>query len=134
LDPEFDSAYQTGGIILSVLGNSPDKSNRLLMKGLQPNPDAWQIPFYIGFNYFFYLEDYRNAAVYMDRASGLPGRPQYLPKLASRLYIQAGDPDTALEFLDRMARESGDPKIQDELKLRMEEIREGKIKGIHESH
>jgi len=58
LDPEFSYAYQLGGVTLSVLGRAPEKSNALLLKGMRVNPDIWQIPFYIGFNNFFYLNDY----------------------------------------------------------------------------
>ncbi|MBI5197281.1 MAG: tetratricopeptide repeat protein, partial [Nitrospirae bacterium] len=116
LDPKFDYAYQMGGIILSVLGKVPEKANALLLKGMKENPNVWQIPFYIGFNDFFYRDDYASAAKYMARASMLPGHPSYLPRLAARLYIQAGDPNTALEFLDRMIRETKDEKIREALK------------------
>ena len=132
LDPKFDYAYKMGGVILSVLGNVPEKSNQLLLKGIRENPDVWQLPFYIGFNYFFYLNDYKNAAIYMSRASMLPGHPAYLPNLAARLYVQAGDSETALEFLDRMLHQTQDEKIRKTLKKRIEEIHEGKVKGIHE--
>src|SRR4030066_1300401 len=117
LDPKFAYAYQLGGVTLSVLGKVPEKSNALLLKGMKENTDVWQIPFYIGFNNFFYLNDYKTAAEYMAKASGLPGHPEYLPKLAARLYVQAGNPDTALEFLSRMYRETKDDKVMEALEL-----------------
>ncbi|MCC7203286.1 MAG: hypothetical protein IT393_11585 [Nitrospirae bacterium] len=122
LDPKFDYAYQLGGITLSALGNAPEKSNALLYKGMRENPDVWQIPFYIGFNNFFYLNEYGKAAEYMARASELPGHPEYLPKLASRLYVQAGDPDVALDFLLKMYKESGDDKVRITLDRRIKEV------------
>ena len=122
LDPKFAYAYQLGGVTLSVLGKVPEKSNALLLKGMKENPDVWQIPFYIGFNNFFYLNDYKTAAEYMAKASGLPGHPEYLPKLAARLYVQAGNPDTALEFLSRMYRETKDEKVRASLEYRIKEV------------
>lgn len=122
LDPKFDYAYQLGGVALSVLGKAPEKSNALLLKGMRENPDVWQIPFYIGFNNFFYLNEYGKAAEYMARASELPGHPEYLPKLASRLYVQAGDPDVALDFLLKMYKESGDEKVRVTLDRRIKEV------------
>ncbi|MBI5756117.1 MAG: hypothetical protein HZA12_04250 [Nitrospirae bacterium] len=122
LDPKFAYAYQLGGVTLSVLGKVPEKSNALLLKGMRENPDVWQIPFYIGFNSFFYLNDYRSAAEYMAKASKLPGHPAYLPKLAARLYVQAGDPDVALEFLLRMYKETGDEKVRAILEQRIKEV------------
>ena len=122
LDPKFAYAYQLGGVTLSVLGKAPEKSNLLLIKGMRENPDVWQIPFYIGFNNFFYLNDYGSAAGYMAKASELPGHPAYLPKLAARLYVQAGNPDVALDFLMQMHKETGDEKVRATLGKRIKEV------------
>ncbi len=122
LDPKFSYAYQLGGVTLSMLGKVPEKSNLLLIKGMRENPEVWQIPFYIGFNYFFYLDDFKSAAEYMAIASELPGHPSYLPKLAARLYVQAGDPDVALEFLTRLFKETNDEKVRKALELRIKEV------------
>jgi len=122
LDPEFSYAYQLGGVTLAVLGKAPEKSNALLLKGMRVNPDIWQIPFYIGFNNFFYLNDYGRAAEFMAKASELPGHPAYLPKLAARLYVQAGDPDVALDFLLRMYKETADEKVRATLGQRIKEV------------
>src|SRR3989304_4420845 len=122
LDPKFAYAYQLGGVTLSVLGKAPEKSNLLLIKGMKENPDVWQIPFYIGFNNFFYLNDYGRAAEYMAKASELPGHPAYLPKLAARLYVQAGNPDVALDFLMQMHKETGDAKVRETLGERIKEV------------
>ncbi len=122
LDPKFAYAYQLGGVTLSALGNRPDLSNMLLEKGVRENPEVWQIPFYIGFNNFFYLNDYEAAAEYMDKASKLPGHPAYLPKLAARLYVQAGNPDVALEFLARMHKDTDDEKVKLALEQRIKEV------------
>ena len=122
LDPKFAYAYELGGVTLSALGKRPDLSNMLLEKGGRENPGAWQIPFYIGFNNFFYLNDYEAAAEYMDKASKLPGHPAYLPKLAARLYVQAGNPDVALEFLSRMYKDTDDEKVKLALEQRIKEV------------
>lgn len=122
LDPKFSYVYQLGGVTLAVLAQQPELSNKLLLKGFKENPDVWQIPFYIGFNYFFYLQDYKLAAEYMARASALPGRPEYLPKLAARLYVQSGDPDVAIEFLSRMHKESTDEKVRVNILNRLKEV------------
>lgn len=122
LDPKFSYAYQLGGVNLSVLGNRPDLSNLLLEKGMKENPDVWQIPFYIGYNNFFYLNNFKSAAEYMAKASELPGHPAYLPKLAARLYVHAGDPDVALEFLTRIYKETEDENVKTTLEKRIKEV------------
>lgn len=122
LDPKFAYAYQLGGVNLSVLGKRPDLSNMLLEKGMRENPDVWQIPFYLGFNNFFYLNDFKSAAEYMAIASKLPGHPAYLPKLAARLYVQAGEPAVALDILLRLYMETRDEKVRATVEQRIKEV------------
>ncbi len=122
LDPRFAYAYQFGGVTLAVLGKRPELSNKLLEKGVKENPDVWQIPFYLGFNNFFYFQNYKLAAEFMAKASEIPGHPEYLPKLAARLYVQSGDPDVALEFLDRMYKETKDQKVKASIEIRIKEV------------
>lgn len=122
LDPQYDYAYQVGAIVLTEYAHRVDWSNRLLEKGLDANPTVWHIPFYLGYNHFFYSPDYPRAADYMARASRLPGHPPYLPRLAARLYAQAGNPETALEFLDAMWRQTKDEQVKEVLEVRMKEM------------
>ena len=122
LDPQYDYAYQVGGIVLTQLADRVDLSNKILEKGLEENPAVWQIPFYLGFNQFFYLHDYAQAAEYMTRASRLPGHPPYLPFLATRLYAEAGSPETALTFLTAMWRQTQDEQVKELLEYRMKEV------------
>ena len=122
LDSQYDYAYQVGGIVLTHLANRPDLSNKLLQKGLEPNPTVWQIPFYIGFNNYFYLHDPSHAADYMARASRLPGRPPFLPLLATQLYAEAGNPDTALNFLMAIRSQAPEGWIKDQLETRIKEV------------
>ena len=51
LDPKYVYAYDAGGTVLAELAERVDLSNRLLEKGLAPNPNSWQIPFRLGFNH-----------------------------------------------------------------------------------
>ena len=122
LDLQYDYAYQMGGIVLTQLANRPDLSNKLLEKGVEPNPTVWQIPFYIGFNYYFYLHDASHAADYIARASRLPGRPPYLPLLATQLYAEAGNPETGLNFLMAIMNQTTDGRIKEQLETRVKEV------------
>jgi hypothetical protein len=97
-------------------------SNNLLEKGMKANPTFWFLPFYIGYNQFFYLRDYEVAARYMAQASNLPDRPEWVPKLAARLYAQGGNHDTALNFLAMMWEQNRDLRVREALELRMKEV------------
>lgn len=122
LDPQYDYAFQVGGIVLTELANRPDLSSRLLEKGLDSNPTIWQIPFYLGYNNYYYLHDDAKAAEYMTRAAQLPGRPAYLPLLATRLYAEAGNPEVALNFLGEMWRQTQDEHVKAQLETRIKEL------------
>jgi hypothetical protein len=122
LDPQYTYAYQVGGIVLTETAHRVDLSNRILQKGLDSNANAWWLPFNLGYNYFFYLGDAKRAAEYMAQAARLPGRPAYVPGLATRMYAEAGNADVALDFLEAMSRQTNDERIKHELEIRIKEL------------
>ncbi len=122
LDPTFTFAYQATGTILGVWANLPNESIALLTKGMQHNPNDWHLPFVVGYDYFYELHDVKNAAKYFRVASELPGAPSYLPRLAARMTTEAGDPEAALEFLQRMAQQTADERLREALRTRMHEV------------
>ena len=102
VDPTFVFAYQAAGTVLGVWAGLPRESIALLTKGMRHHPEAWQLPFYVGYDYFYELHDPVMAARYFRMASVLPGAPDYLPRLAARMTVEVGDPQAALEFLQRL--------------------------------
>jgi tetratricopeptide (TPR) repeat protein len=122
LDPQYAYAYYAGGVILGDLANRPDLSIRLLERGVSANPDVWDIPFLLGYNYYFLLNDPAKGAEYIMKAASLPDGPAYLPGLATRMAAEAGSPDTALAFLEARLRETQDPQMREVLAKRMKEV------------
>ena len=122
LDPHYAYAYYVGGSVLVDQGDRPDLSNRLLEKGAAANPQVWYIPFLLGYNYYFLLADPAQGAKYIMKAASLPDRPAYLPGLATRMAAEAGNPDTALAFLEARLLETQDPQTQESLASRMKEV------------
>jgi len=122
LDPQYSYAYYVGGNILGDLAKRPDLSNRLLEKGAEANPEVWYIPFLLGYNHYFLLGDPSKGAEYTMQAAALPDRPAYLPGLATRLAAEAGNPDTALAFLEARIQETQDPGMRQSFVNRMREV------------
>lgn len=112
LDPQYSYAYDAGGTILAELAHRTDWSNQLLEKGLKANPAAWRLPFVLGFNYFFHLNDYVKAGEYMSQAARIPGRPYYVDTLAARLYVEGGNPLLALQYLEEMIRQTENSQLR----------------------
>jgi tetratricopeptide (TPR) repeat protein len=122
LDPRFVHVYEAGGIALTTLVVLPEESNRLLEKGIRHNPDVWSLPYLLGFNYYFELYDDAQAADYIARASRLPGAPEYLARLATRLYVSAREPQVAIEFLAQMYEQTSDENVRRVLEQRLKEV------------
>ena len=121
LDPQFVRAYEAGGLVLCTLVVLPEESNALLEKGMKHNPQAWQLPFYMGINYYFELGDDAKAGEYIARAARLPGAPAYLPGLAARLYVSAKAPQNAVELLASMYENAADGDARKVLELRLKQ-------------
>jgi tetratricopeptide (TPR) repeat protein len=122
LDPQYAYAYYAGGVILGDLANRTDLSNRLLEKGVEANPDVWNIPFLLGYNHYFLLGDPVRGAEYIMQAAHLPDGPSYLSGLATRMAAEAGNPDTALAFLEARLLETQDSELREVLAYRMKEV------------
>lgn len=118
LDPQYAYAYYVGGVVLTNLANRVDLSNRLLEKGFRENPTVWNIPFLLGYNHYFILGDAAKAADYIAAAARLPDGPSYLPGLATRMYAEADNPETALQFLEALWRQTTDPGMREVLETR----------------
>ncbi len=113
LDPKNILAYRFGGMLLTIEQDDVEKSIMLLKKGIRNNPDAdWRLYFLLGFNYFFFLEDYSTAAKHLEKASTMPGHPAFLPRLTARMYAKAGKADMALEFLQETYKQYDDEKVK----------------------
>jgi len=113
LDPKNILAYRFGGSLLALEENDVEKSIAILKKGIRNNPDEdWRLYFLLGFNYFYFLEDYAEAAEYLEKASRMPDHPKYLPKLAAKMYAKAEKIDTAIEFLEEMYQQHDDQNVK----------------------
>jgi tetratricopeptide (TPR) repeat protein len=120
LDPRHGYAYQTGGIVLSAAGRL-EESNRILQKGMERGPRSWAFPYYVAFNYWFYLGDYAAAAWYADIAARTPGASPNVSHLAVALASKSGSPDLALDMLAELRHavkdEATSARLDEQVKL-----------------
>jgi len=95
LDPRFNIAYRFGAVFLAEPypngPGRPDLAIALLEKGLRERPDKWEYMQDIGFVHYWYRHDYRTAAEWFQRASGVPRAPWWLRSLAATTIAQGGD-------------------------------------------
>ena len=121
VDPSFRTVYVTMSGAVSALAGDPDGAIELLRKGVQ-HVDYWKLNFLLGTLYFLEKQDYARAAeqirIAADKARANPMAPPYLPLLASRLYASAGDPETALLFIQARLREEREEATRQALERR----------------
>ena len=122
LDPSFIAVYQAAGLFLGVLVGHHTEALAILEKGMQRNPKAWQLPFFAGYISYYELCDSSAAGRYFRIAAQVPGSPDYLPRLASRMTAVSGQYAAAMEFLERFSRGVSDERLRESLALRMKEV------------
>ncbi|PLX89794.1 MAG: hypothetical protein C0619_10430 [Desulfuromonas sp.] len=119
LDPYFIDPYVlTEGLLTWDAGRIED-ANRLLLKGAVANENNWRLWYYLGFNSFYFMKDYVGGAEYLMIASRVPGSPDYLKTLSSRLAFYGGKTKTALLFLKGMLADTDDALLEKRLKTRL---------------
>ncbi len=99
LDPSFTIAYRFGAVFLAEAypagAGRVDLAVKLLEKGIATRPDKWEYMEDIGFVYYWYAHDYRQASAWFQRASDVPGAPPWLKGLAATTLAQGGDRESS---------------------------------------
>lgn len=119
LDPYFWEAYYFSETFLTWSAKRYNAANALLFKAKKYLPDEYKIPFYIGFNYFYFMKDNVKGAQYMMEASKLPESPPYLVTFAARLSSQAMQMRVGILFLKDMINQTQDEKIRKHYQKRL---------------
>lgn len=105
LDPLFLGPVFFGGVVLSQSKDDVDRSIQFLQDAAEKNKSDWQIPYWIGFNYYYMLDNQLEAVKYFKIASSFPNAPRFLTSNQAMLYYKAKEPKLGLEFLEGL-RES----------------------------
>lgn len=122
LDPYFWDAYIFPDMILSWEFGRYEDANRLLEKARKHRDIDYRPPFFLGFNYFYFLKDNKKGADYLMEASQLPGCPFFVTKLASRLYATEHDYESAIVFLKKILDNTQNQNVRQQLATRIKTL------------
>jgi hypothetical protein len=99
LDPHFKVAYRFGAIFLTEPypngPGRPDLAVTLLQRGIDLDSARWEYMQDIGFVYYWWLRDFKQAAEWFKRAGEQPGGPSWLAPLAATTLAEGGDRDSS---------------------------------------
>jgi hypothetical protein len=96
--------YHFGQAILTWDGGMVEQVNVLLERGARKRDWDFYLPFFLGFNHTFFLNDSDRGAKFMAEAARLNPNAHHLSTLASRLYYQANRTDLAIDYLKTVYR------------------------------
>jgi hypothetical protein len=113
LDPYFVFPYIFGAVVLAQDLNDMDRGVRVLKRGMERNPQNWELPFQIGFLYYTVERDRAMAAHYFDLASRLPGGEQRAARFAAFVYSRAGHLETSIRMWEEIERDADQPYMRE---------------------
>jgi hypothetical protein len=123
LDPYFLDPYYYANAFLTWDAGRVEEANRLLEKGSRYRDWDWMLPFFIGFNDFFFLQNDSKAAEFLMEASRRPGGDPMLASIASRLAYKENRTETAIYFLEDIARRTNDNTVKESYEKRIRALR-----------
>jgi len=122
LDPWVDHPYRFAAVWLTRSVADVKRANALLDRAIAYHPLDWRNRFYLGYNYFFYLEENQRAAEVLAPAVAMKGSPVYLGAFVSRLRADGGSLETAAFYLRELIRGAPDQYARAEYLKAYDEI------------
>lgn len=123
LDPYFLDPYIVGNAIFTWEGGMIREANTLLEKGIQSRTWDWMLPFFAGFNYFYFLQENEKAAELLMEASRRPNGDPMLASIASKLAFKEKKTETSIQFLEEMLQRTDDELTRQRFMTRIEALR-----------
>jgi tetratricopeptide (TPR) repeat protein len=116
LDPNLLAAYRFGSTFLSDApprgAGRPDLAVKLLERGIQANPDEWQLYQDLGNVYYFDAKDYPKAAAAFEEGSKNPKSMIWMKVLAAKIAGQGRSLDTSYFLWQQVYNTTTDDRIR----------------------
>lgn len=123
LDSRFWDPYLLAETMLTWEAGMFEEVNNMLIKATEHRPRDFRPWYFLSFNHFYFMKDFKKAAKYLEEAAKRPGAPFYLSGLAARLSLYGDETDTGIIFLEDMLRETSEPKIRIYIEKRLEALK-----------
>lgn len=122
LDPYNMDAYY---LAQAMVWNKSNTSQicELLEFGMQHRTWDFYLPFFAGFNYSYFLQDYTNAAKNYKKAAALTNSP-LLARLTGRYLYEGGQTDMAITYIKTMLKSAHQPAIKKTYSMRLKVLQE----------
>jgi tetratricopeptide (TPR) repeat protein len=118
LDPYNMDAYYFAQAVLTWDARRPREAIDLLEYGFAHRNWDWYLPFFLSFDYAFFLRDYTKAGEFMAKAAALNPQAAWFSTLAARYYYEGGRTALALVYLEEMISTARNEAIKKNLMTR----------------
>jgi tetratricopeptide (TPR) repeat protein len=123
LDPYNMDAYYFAQGFLTWDAKQYKVATELLEYGMLYRTWDWQLPFFAGFNYAYFLKDYSKAAERYKKAGDLSGSDLHI-NLAGRYMQESGQTDLAIAYLTGMVKTATNQAIKQSYQIRLKAFKE----------
>lgn len=112
LDPQYQSAYLLGAVVLAQdVGDTP-AAMQLLARGMRARPADWQLPFEAGFVWYVVEGNPERAEPWFRRAAALAPQPDLARRFAAWCAMRAGRQEDATAMWAMLAEQTEDPTLR----------------------
>ena len=119
LDPYNIDSHYLAQAILPWEVNMVKETNAILEKGINTRTWDWYLPFFMGFNQFYFLKDNKKAARYFSKAALI--NPQ-IAVVAGNFFQKAGESRSGINFLELMLEKTNDDTIRMSISKRIDSL------------
>lgn len=105
LDPYFQQTYMLSQGILPWRAQMVDEANELLETARRHREWDWRPGHYMGFNYYYFLNDYAKSSEVLLETAQIKGAPVLLAVLGARFAQRAKRTAAAIDLLERMLQD-----------------------------
>ncbi|MEE9119960.1 MAG: tetratricopeptide repeat protein [Syntrophobacteria bacterium] len=102
LDPYNMDTYYFAQAVLAWEAKMIPQVIELLKYGFEHRPWDFHLPYFISFDYAFFLKDYKRAGEYLAKAAELKPEVEWYATLAARYFYEGGTTALALAYLKEM--------------------------------
>jgi len=123
LNPHNVDPYFIAQGFLTWNGRIFRETNALLDRGLRYRKTDWRIPFFMGFNCYYFLNEPEKGAQYLELAAHMPDSPRgAMVVLASRLYSESARTELAIAIVKDDYEKARDENLREMYKGRLESL------------
>ena len=120
LDPYNMDSYYFAQAVLAWEAKMIPQVIELLKYGFEHRPWDFSLPYFISFDYAFFLKDYKRAGEYLAKAAELNPEVEWYATLAARYFYEGGTTALALAYLKDMIPEARNEAIRKRMITRAE--------------